>query len=260
MRLFPRILPLVLALAGTIQSPAVRAHPLATLPAGTPAVPSDRRPLPGAMVIPVASATVENPILHEIRRRLVNHDRVSFDELRQLADTGDGLAAYKLAERILRLDRPDLLGDAAHYFSIAVNDGRAYAIPPLAAILANPQVEIKASRLTHIERAMVHQARSGQLRAIEALVQMYKIGRPFGTKPDEATRLMKMVVERKFDGEIALQLAINIAAKAPLSTSEIQEIRHYLMIAEESDVLGTRAAAQNLLRSYPDPDAPNEAG
>ncbi|MCK7614160.1 hypothetical protein [Roseibium sediminicola] len=214
----------------------------------------------GAPVLPVASVSPANPVLHDIRRRLVHKQRVSFSELRQLADTGDGLAAYRLAERILRLERPDLLVDAAHYFSIAITDGRVYAIMPLVAILTNPRVEIKPSRLKHIERALVQQARSGQLRAIEALVQMYKVGAPFGAKPEEATTLMKMVVERKFDGEIALQLAVNIAANTPLSADEIQEIRRYLLIAEASDVLGTRAAAQNLLRSYPDPNPTKEAG
>jgi 23S rRNA U2552 (ribose-2'-O)-methylase RlmE/FtsJ len=208
----------------------------------------------------ISSLIPQDPVLKDIRRRLVNKRRVTFSELRRLADTGDGLASYRLAERIVGLDRPDLLGDAAHYFSIAVFDGRTYAVNPLSAILSNPQVKIKDSRLKHIERALLRQARSGQIRAIEALVKLYKSGTPFGAKPEEALALMRSVLEQKHDSEIALQLAVNIARNAPLAPDEIEEIRRYLQIAETSDVLGTRAAAENLLRNFPEPSRTNEAG
>lgn len=210
-------------------------------------------------LVRISSSIPRNPVLKDIRRRLVKKKRVSFRELRTLADTGDGLAAYRLAERIVSLEKPELLGDAAHYFSIAVFDGRGYAVRPLVAILSNPELDIRENRLKHIERSLQRQASGGQLRAVEALVQLYKAGVPFGFKPEEAHLLMKTVLEKKFDGEIALQLAVNIAGKTPLAPTEISEIRKYLLIAKSSDLPGTRAAAQTLLQNYPAPEMQNDA-
>jgi hypothetical protein len=223
--------------------------------AGVRAVAEARPP-----VVQVASRIHTNALLKSIRGRLVRKQRVSFAELRLLADTGDGLAAYRLAQRIVAMEKPAILPDAAHYFSIAVYDGRAYAIRPLVKILGDPGVAISEKRLEHIERALQRQASSGELRAVEGLAHLYKSGVPFGAKPEKAQELLKAVLDKKFDGELALRLAVNIAQKKPLAPSEIAEIRKYLLIAEASDTPGTRAAAQTLLQSYPEPEASNDAG
>lgn len=190
----------------------------------------------------------KNPVLHQIRRKLVNKKRVSFSDLRMLADSGDGLAAYRLALRIAKMGKPELMSDAAHYFSIAVFDGRRYAVRPLVGILSDQSIVIAPKRLRHLEKSLLRQARSGDARSISALARLYKAGTPFGSKPDEALALMKRAVDRNFDGEIALQLAVSIVSRQPLMREEVAEVERYLTIAAKSRNVGVRATAQNLMR------------
>jgi len=255
----PPFAPLIVALGVLATGPAA-AGMLSVKPAaatgGAAVIPQAQAPL----VLQITSRIPTNALLKSIRRRMVRKQRVSFAELRLLADTGDGLAAYRLAQRIVAMEKPDILVDAAHYFSIAVYNGRAYAIRPLVTILADPGVSISEKRLEHIERALRRQADSGELRAVEGLAHLYKTGVPFGRKPEEAQALLKSVLEKKFDGELALRLAVNIARNTPLAPAEIAEIRKYLLIAKTSERPGTRAAAQTLLQTYPEPEVSNDAG
>lgn len=198
-------------------------------------------------LIKVSSAfNLESYRLKQIRKRLVRKQHVSYKDLRDLADTGDGLAAYRFAKRLMRMGRSDILSDVAHYLSIAAYDGRSYAVRPLVKILKNQTVEFSDSRLEHLEQALLRQARSGDQKALLALAQFYKVGTPFGAKPDLAMEMMKRVDTSAYDDKIALRLAASIASHQPLLPKEKEEVKRYLDVAERSDDFGIRAAANNL--------------
>ena len=184
--------------------------------------------------------------LKQIRKRLVRKQHVSYKDLRELADTGDGLAAYRFAKRLMGMGRSDILSDVAHYLSIAAYDGRSYAVRPLVKILKNQNVEFTDSRLEHLEQALLRQARSGDQKALLALAQFYEQGSPFGAKPDLAMELMKRVDTSAYDDKIALRLAASIASHQPLMPKEKEEVKRYLDVADRSDDFGIRAAAKNL--------------
>ena len=204
----------------------------------------------------VASIYDNAPRLKDIRARIVADEPVTITELQILADVGDGLAAYKLAERLLAMNRPDLNGKAAHYLAIAVNDGRTYAVPPLFAILSDRTSDISPVRLAHIENALNRQAATGDPASVLALARLYLQGHPFGARPEKAKALLRAAVDQQFvDEALALQMAMLIASGAPLTTEDEAAVRAYLRVAQESPDIGTRTAAENLLRAFAEPEA-----
>lgn len=193
------------------------------------------------------------PGLKAIRDKLVNDQPVTTVELRVLANAGDGLAAYALAERYIDSGRPELRADAAFYYAVAVARGRRYAINPLVDILKDGQTVIPQARLDNIERALLLQASQGDKDAVDVLSKFYLQGQPFGYRPDMAEDLMKAGASGSNDSQLALRTALWLASKEPSDPAEIMEIRRFLAIAFESPDLSVRTAAENLMRSYPDP-------
>ncbi|WP_176086571.1 hypothetical protein [Martelella sp. HB161492] len=204
-----------------------------------------------SLMIKVANP-YSNPALRDIRKRLGAHQNVSSAELRLLADHGDSLAAFALAERLASSGEAAVRGEAAYYYAVAALNGRAYAIKPLTTILATPGVSYKSGQLSFIETALLRQAHAGSPDAILALVSLYQLGRPFGARPDDAEALLKSNRLNRFDSSEALQLAVNIAASGTPDAVELALMRYYLLVASRSQEPGTRAAAQNLLRAYSD--------
>lgn len=207
------------------------------------------------LIQPVASIYDNAPRLKDIRARIVADEPVTTTELQILADTGDGLAAYRLAKRLLAMDRPELNGKAAHYLAIAVNNGRTYAAPPLFDILSDRTSDISPVRLAHIENALARQAAAGDAASVLALARLYLQGYPFGARPEKAKALLRSAAgQQSIDGSIALQMAMLIASAAPLTTKDEAAVRAYLRVAQQSPELGTRTAAENLLRAFAEPD------
>ncbi|MCD1636869.1 hypothetical protein K7H91_24245 [Martelella mediterranea] len=209
-----------------------------------------------ASVRTVASIYDNAPRLKDIRARIVADEPVTITELQILADVGDGLAAYKLAERLLAMNRPDLNAKVAHYLAIALNDGRTYAVPPLFDILSDRTSAISPVRLAHIENALARQAAAGDAASVLALARLYLQGYPFGAKPEKARALLRSVADQQsIDGAIALQMAMLIASGGPLTAEDEAAVRAYLEMARQSPELGTRTAAENLLRAFAEPEA-----
>ncbi|WP_180897784.1 hypothetical protein [Martelella soudanensis] len=209
----------------------------------------------------VASMYDNAPRLKDIRARIVADEPVTTTELQILADVGDGLAAYRLAQRLLAMNRPDLNGKVAQYLAIAVDDGRTYAIPALFDILSDRASAISPVRLAHIENALATQAAAGDAASAIALARLYTQGHPFGTKPEKARALLRAVAnQQSIDADLALQMAMMIASSAPLATEDAAAVRSFLLMARQSSDLGTRTAAENLLRAFPEPEAQDGGG
>ncbi|MBB4121417.1 hypothetical protein [Martelella radicis] len=224
------------------------------------------RPSPGAgnameqerPIVPVDSRYATQPGLKAIRDKLVADQPVTTAELRVLANAGDGLAAYALAERYTESGRAELRADAAFYYAVAVARGRTYAISPLVNILTDGKTDIPQASLDNIERALLLQASEGDKDAIDVLSKFYLQGQPFGFRPAMAEQLMKAGASGADDSELALRAALWLASKEPRDPAEILEIRRFLAIALESSDLSVRTAAENLMRSYPAPEMVKE--
>lgn len=182
--------------------------------------------------------------LRRLRRRMLNDQWISFQDMRRLADAGDGLAAFNYAERLLVMDDPELHSAAALYLATAAYAGRDYAVWKLTKLLDRRDVPFSDKRLKHLENAMRSLALQGSEHAEAALIRYYATGHPFGRHPEKARALMGDMADEG-DADAAMKLATQaLSGEAP----EIGEARlaTLLEIAGTSDDLGTRAAARTL--------------
>ncbi|MAM62968.1 hypothetical protein [Maritimibacter sp. UBA3975] len=195
--------------------------------------------------------------LQDIRRRMLADQYISFDEMRRLADAGDGNASFQYGERLLALDDPEVRSAAALYFASAALTGRDYAVYELVKLLRDPEVEFSEGRLQHLENAMRNLALQGSDRAVNALADFYASGEPFGRKPDEVRRIM---IERAENGnpEAAMDLVRDMmSGEAP---RDPEQIRGLLKIARDEGDLGMSAAARTLLARLDDETNPENTG
>jgi TPR repeat protein len=185
--------------------------------------------------------------LQQARRRMIAGEQISWDMMRALADHGDGLAAFRLAERIEGLNDPSLLSDAAFYYATAAYTNRDYAVGPLVRILKRQDVEFSPRRLEHLETALRALALSGDEKAAKALTDFYMTGRPFGRQPERALEFRLDLAEAgNADAAMALVLeALSGSGPVPLDEAQVQRL---LETVEASDDLGLRTTAQNLRR------------
>lgn len=192
--------------------------------------------------------------LQRLRRRMLADQRISFDDMRRLADAGDGLAAFRYGERLLALDDPTLRSAAALYFATAALTGKDYAVYELVKLLNDRDIDFSDKRLTHLENALRNLALQGSDRAVDALAEFYESGRPFGKKPDEVRKILGDRADGG-DPEAAMELVRDMmTGKAP---SDPARLRGLLETARDGGDMGTRIAAQGLLANLDD-DTSNE--
>ena len=183
--------------------------------------------------------------LRRLRRRMIAEQWISFQDMRRLADHGDGLAAFEYGQRLLALDDPALRSDAALYFATAAYAGRDYAVYKLVELLKQRDVLFSEGRLVHLENAMRSLAAQGSDRAVKALIRFYETGHPFGFHPERARSLLGEMADVD-DSDAAMKLATRaLSGNAPEITRA--RIEGLLEIAMTSDKLGTRVAAESLL-------------
>ncbi|ETX26877.1 hypothetical protein [Roseivivax isoporae] len=182
--------------------------------------------------------------LRLLRRRMLNDQWISFQDMRRLADAGDGLAAFEYAERLLHMDDPDLVGPAAFYYATAAYAGRDYAVWKLVDLLGRRDLEFSDRRLDHLENALRSLAVRGSERAEAALLDFYESGHPFGRRPDRVATLLTEMAEAG-DTDAAMRLAKEALSDRDYDIGQDRLVA-LLEIAMTSEELGTRAAAAAL--------------
>jgi hypothetical protein len=193
--------------------------------------------------------TLDLPTQHlqQARRRMLDGQQIPWADMRELADHGDGLAAFRLAQRIESRNDPSLLGDAAFYYATAAYTDRDYAVGPLVRILRRGDVEFTPRRLDHIENSLRALALAGDQRAAEALTGFYASGHPFGRQPEKALEF-RLALAEAGDADAALNLVIEtMSGTAPVHLDPAQ-VQRLLEVASTSDDLGLRIAGENLRR------------
>lgn len=185
--------------------------------------------------------------LRAARRRMIAGETLRFDDLRALADAGDGLAAFRLARLMQDSATPDTTGTKAHYYAIAAYTGRDFAVPPLARLLAQEGAGYSTARLRHSLNAMTVQAISGNSIAATLLGQMYAEGVPFGKDLAQAQYFLAMA-DGGGDPQAALQLGISLLSDPADIAADHAGARAALMLAGAGADLAVRVTAENLLR------------
>ncbi|MHA6345154.1 hypothetical protein [Roseivivax sp. CAU 1761] len=226
---------------------AVLAAPAAAAPVA-PLAPDLPRSAPVAAFDNRVERTTDLPTweLQRLRKRMQAGQRLSFQDMRRLADAGDGLAAFRYGKRLVALDDPDLLPDAALYFASAAYTDRDYAVRPLIRILERGDHGMSEKRLDHLENALRAFAIRGNPHASEALARFYEQGSPFGRHPERAQSLLLERAEAG-DQEAAMTLVTrSMSGEAELTEAEMRSLLD--QVASNAETLGRRTMAENLLR------------
>ena len=187
--------------------------------------------------------------LQQARRRMLSDEPISWNDMRALADHGDGLAAFRFAQRIEEQGDPALLSDAAFYYANAAFTNRDYAVGPLVRILERRDVEFSPRRLDHIENALRARALAGDDKASKALTGFYVSGHPFGRQTERALELRLDLAEAG-DTDAAMALVVEtMSGNFPVPLDE-EQIASLFQVVSASDDLGLRTMGENLRRTY----------
>lgn len=238
---------LFLALFGSMliaSAPAEAVTPWFTTKKAEPAKPVKKKTLGPASHLPLA--------LQATRKNLLAGKRVTYKQLQALADAGDGVGAFKLAERIQKQGDPKLATDALHYYTLAAYDGRDYAVRHMLNILGDSRLELTPSHLASAETALRARAKKGNAVAVEGLIKLYSQGRPFGEKRDELEALLASGAGEK-NGDTALRMAVMLLSQPTRTPEQTEQATRYLGIARDKGSVGMKAAANNLLAQLTEP-------
>lgn len=181
-----------------------------------------------------------------IRTRMIAGKKVTDQELRSLARSGDDLGQYYYARRLEERGDPDVLDDAAGYYLRALKTGREAAEKPLVRLLEGGTLDEEAELVADAEAILGKRAADGDAVARDALIRMYRDGAPFGAKPEEADALLVAAAESG-DARAALDLAYAMLRGVP-NPARIESARGYLTIAAGAEDLAIRTQAENILR------------
>jgi TPR repeat protein len=177
---------------------------------------------------------------------MVTGGKVSGNELRALADAGDGLAAFRYGKLLQSSVPPAKAGSAAHYYAIAAYTGRAFAVAPLGQLLVSEGADYGPSLLEQSLNALTVQAISGNAKAAQLLAEMYGTGVPFGHDPKQAQHFT--AIAGQDDPAGALKLGISLINDPADADLDHVGARAALTIAADSTNLAAKVTAQNLLR------------
>jgi hypothetical protein len=188
-----------------------------------------------------------------LRHRMVIGEALTDEQLGLLIDSGDGLAAYKLAQKLEAGGDPTLLPDALGYYVTAMQGGRAFAASSVVRLL-------EAGTGAHDEKLLdraetVLESSAGKNPGIrDALIRMYRTGKPFGLATQKAEAMLIGAADAG-DAGAALQLAYAALGGVP-SPAKIAFARTYLAAAAKAEDLSIRTQAENILRGLEPSQAP----
>ena len=210
-----------------------------------PTVPCNARQLAEYAKAHPTRVKVVDP-LKLIRNDMVAGRKVTYKQLRTLAESGDDLAAYNLAKRIEADGEASEYGTAVAYYAQAVEGGRAFALKPIIRMLEGGAATDSPELLQRTETLLAKQALSDDSTR-DALIRMYRAGHPFGLHPEKADGLL-VAAAQAGDSKAALDLAFALLSGTP-DAAEIEEAKAYLRIAAASEELNVRTMAENVLRT-----------
>lgn len=200
-------------------------------------------------IVPGVRSSNELPTepLMAARRALSDGAWVSVEQMRQLADLGDGFAALRLARWLDRQGDEVPAADVAHYYGVAAATGRGGAISNMIRILDTiPPEDLGPRRAEVLRNIILSYAQAGNSNAIEAAFRYHAKGLPFGSLEAELTDVVDKAV-----GDAAAELALKLAVirlQEPAETiEELEHTQALLETAMTASSLQTLLTAQNLM-------------
>jgi hypothetical protein len=195
---------------------------------------------------------ITDPAIKSLRMRMVAGDALTYGELRRLADAGDGLAAFKVAQMLEAAQVADHQDEAVHYYALAARTGRGFAVPRLVAMLTSGKVALSDAQLANARDALIAQAKAGNPAAALAMSDMYLNDGPFGRDVTKGLAYLNLSAKGG-DAKSAMRLALMYLQGTADVPADRTLARVALKIAAASTDLGVRSMAENLLRTIPEP-------
>jgi hypothetical protein len=172
---------------------------------------------------------------------------VTPDELRQLADLGDGLAAQKYDRYLVENIATSTASDIAYYGTIALGTGRVWALPAVVDALrrVDPATEPEARKKAYAA-VLYPYAWAGNSLALDAIIDLNGKDKLFGEMSKATQDKIAKQGEKAGDGRVALRLALTLLQKPERSKADVALAQHFLKLAQASDNLQVQATANNL--------------
>lgn len=184
--------------------------------------------------------------LKALQKRMISKQKLKDSELQELADSGDGLAAFYYARRLEERKSTKVLPAAVHYYAMASYLGRAFAINRMIALMKSPDVTLSDKQIKNGKDALVKLAQSGNAAAALGLADMYAIGQPFA-KDTALSRKWLMQAAKTGDANAAQKLAQAAIMPQDGSAPDLPAARAALALMIASKEPGKVAMAQTLL-------------
>lgn len=198
------------------------------------------------------------PDLVRARQAMHAKEEVSDDDLRRLADSGDGLAAQRYVRSLIGQGKAvSQASDVAYYSALAVGAGRVWTLPDMIAALERLDRGAEpAERVNLYIKVLYAHAWEGNTAALDAVVALNGEGRLFGKLSDGTRQKILAQGEQNMDGKVELRMALALLEKESLTPEQVARLRGLLTTAAGSRHLGLMTTAQTLLtqveRDYPD--------
>lgn len=190
-----------------------------------------------------------DPVVSRVKtlhNRMVAKEELTASEMQELADSGDGLAAFYYARRLEETGRSSVLPSAVHYYAMASYLGREFAMNRMIALMKSPEVTLSDKQIKSGKDALVKLARSGNTAAALGLADMYAIGQPFA-QDTAKSREWLMQAAKAGDANAAQKLAQAAIMPQDGSPPDVPAARAALALMIASNEPGKVAMAQTLL-------------
>ena len=192
-----------------------------------------------------SSAQLPSQELINARKALTQGQTIYTSQMRQIADLGDGFAAFKFAEWLAAADNAQP-SDIAHYYGMAAATGRLVAFNRLIETLDHMDpADLPRARSNVLEGIVFAYARAGNSRAVDAVIRYQLSQRPFGRLDTEVESLLKEA-HGETAAAISLHLALTILQNPAHTADDLERAQTYLETASASESLETQLVASNL--------------
>lgn len=195
-----------------------------------------------------SSKRLRSAALRQAREDFHDGAQISVDEMRQLAEAGDGLAAQRYV-RVLEADPEADPSDLAYFSAVAVGTGRVWTLPTMveAMVALDPETEPRARIRKYIQVLYPH-AWSGNPVALQAVIDFNGEGRLFGPLSERTRQRILTEAREQGDGRIELGMALAILERAGAAQDDLSRARDLLETAAASKHLAVQTTAANMLR------------
>jgi TPR repeat protein len=175
-----------------------------------------------------------DPATQALRMRMFAGKPLTQNQLKFLADKGESLAAYRLAQLIVSKDGSR--DTALHYLVEAAAAGRKGAIKPMIGLLRAPGVSLKPTTIAAAKAGLLTAVKKGNSDAMIGLAQLYLAGKPLG---GDAKMALDLLVEaaKHGDEDAALEAGLMLAEGNVVAPNGAKAVEMLKIAAKRGNLL-----------------------